>query len=244
MSPETRAFLDAVRTAEDPTPGDERRVLSAVHAALATGAIVSGGIAASKGVNVLGVSVATGVKAGGLVLGLSAAAWIAATALSPNPPAPAALSPARSAGPPASSAASVVPSPRSSDATPPLATESNKRPRTTTSPPPASPTATPSSPPPPSALPSLRDEIALLAEVNAALSRGDGATALLRLDEHDAAERRLLAERKALRIRALCLLGRTPEAERLARAFLREHPTSVQRTAVERSCAVQAAGRR
>lgn len=243
MSPETRAFLDEVRTAEDPTPRDERRVLSAVHAALATGAIVSGGIAASKGVNVLGVSVATGVKAGGLVLGLSAAAWIAATALSPIPPAPTAVSPARSAGPPASSAASVVPSPRSSDATPPLATESGKRPRTTTSPPSASPAAT-SSVPPSSALPSLREEIALLAEVNAALSRGDGATALQRLDEHDAAERRLLAERKALRIRALCVLGRTAEAERLARAFLREHPTSVQRAAVERSCAGQAAGRR
>jgi hypothetical protein len=242
MSPETRAFLDEVRTAEDPTPADERRVLSAVHAALATGAVVSGGIAASKGMNALGVSVATGMKAGGLVLGLSAAAWIAATVLSPNPPAPAAVSPARPIVAPAASATTVS-SPRLRETTPPLATESDQRPRATPSPAAASPAAT-SSVPPSSALPSLRDEIAVLAEVNAALSRGDGATALQRLDEHDAAERRLLAERKALRIRALCLLGRTPEAERLARAFLREHPTSVQRTAVERSCAVQAADRR
>jgi hypothetical protein len=242
MSPETRAFLDEVRAAEDPTPADERRVLSAVHAALATGAIVSGGVAASKGMNVLGVSVATGVKAGGLVLGLSAAAWIAATVLAPNPPVPAAVSPARSVGAPAANA-TAVPSPRSRDTTPPLATESDKRPRTTPSPTAAFPAAT-SSAPASSALPSLRDEIALLAEVNAALARGDGATALQRLDEHDAAERRLLAERKALRIRALCLLGRTSEAERLARAFLREHPTSVQRTGVERSCAVPAAGGR
>src|SRR5688572_5475234 len=202
MSPETRAFLDEVRAAEDPTPGDERRVLSAVHAALATGAIVSGGVAASKGMNLLGVSVATGVKASGLVLGLSVAAWIAATVLSPNVPVPAAVSPARSVSAPAATATS-VPSPRSRDTTPPLATESDKRPRTTPSPSPAFPAAT-SSTPPSSALPSLRDEIALLAEVNAALARGDGTTALQRLDEHDAAERRLLAERKALRIRALC----------------------------------------
>jgi RNA polymerase sigma-70 factor (ECF subfamily) len=80
----------------------------------------------------------------------------------------------------------------------------------------------------------------LLAQVQAALDRGDGATALRRLDERASVDRRLLAERRAARILALCQLGRTQEAEQSALAFVREHPSSVQRTAVERSCAGKA----
>lgn len=237
MSPETRAFLDAVRTAEDPTPEDERRVLSAVQAALATGAAAAAGLGVSKGAKWLGVST-SGLKIGGIVVGLSAAAWVTATQLGPSAPPPPAVIPARSITARASSLASVTAAPPGSNATPPIATPRAELPRSG----PAVAAATAS--PPSSALPSLRDEIALLSKVNAALARGDGATALKRLDEHDAAERRLLAERKAARIRALCLLGRTQEAERLARQFFREHPTSVQRTAVERSCAAHATDRR
>lgn len=237
MSPETRAFLDAVRTAEDPTPEDERRVLSAVYAALATGAAVGAGLGVAKGAKWLGVST-SGLKIGGLVVGLSAAAWITATQVAPTAPPPPAVIPARSIPARASSVASVTGAPPWPNATPPIAAPRAELPRS--DPPAIRAVAAASANPPSSALPSLRDEIALLSEVNAALARGDGATALKRLDEHDAAERRLLAERKAARIRALCLLGRAQEAERLARLFFREHPTSVQRTAVERSCAAHA----
>src|SRR5688500_2206099 len=38
MSPETRAFLDRLRHAEDPTAEDQRRVLSGVRAAIVAGA--------------------------------------------------------------------------------------------------------------------------------------------------------------------------------------------------------------
>lgn len=231
MSPETRALLDAVRTAEDPTPEDQRRVLSGVHAALAASAAVGAGIGAAKGLKLLGMSVTPSLKLGGLVLGLSAATWIAATALTPDPAHPSVDTPSTRAL--SSSVAPVVPAPQ---ALPSSAPSSTTPPSVVATSPAASPAPTTTSPP--STLPSLRDEIALLSEVNAALARGDGTTALRRLDEHDAAERRLLAERKAARIRALCLLGRTQEAQRLAQLFFREHPKSVQRAAVERSCAI------
>ncbi|HEX6276742.1 MAG TPA: hypothetical protein VFZ53_27050, partial [Polyangiaceae bacterium] len=41
MTPETRSFLAAVRHAEDPSPGDESRVLAALHGALAGGTSVT-----------------------------------------------------------------------------------------------------------------------------------------------------------------------------------------------------------
>ncbi len=240
MSPETRAFLDSVRSAEAPSADDERRVLSAVHAALATGAVAGAALGVSKGAKLFGVSVAS-VKAGGALLGLSVATWLAASALSQDRP----------AGPPAvTPVASTARAAAVSPATPPaIASDAEPTPVT----PPATssrngavaraatlgsslPRPT-SSPPAPS---SLREEIALLSQVNGALARGDGAAALQRLDEPLASGRRLPAERMAARIRALCLLGRTQEAEARAHDFVREHPTSVQRTAVERSCAGKA----
>jgi hypothetical protein len=85
--------------------------------------------------------------------------------------------------------------------------------------------------------PSVREELALLAEVQAALRRGDGASALRRLDAHVTTDRQLAAERSAARVLALCALGRVQEARRAAAVFVREHPGSVQRDAVERACA-------
>lgn len=73
--------------------------------------------------------------------------------------------------------------------------------------------------------------------MQAALARGDGAAALRQLDQHVTNDRRLLAERRAARVLALCSLGRTSEAVQAMEVFLREHPASVQRSAVERSCA-------
>jgi hypothetical protein len=73
--------------------------------------------------------------------------------------------------------------------------------------------------------------------VQSALERGDGAEALRRLDGHASSDRQLVAERRAARIAALCLLGRTPEARAVATLFFQENAGSAQRTAVERSCA-------
>lgn len=234
MNPETRDFLDAVRAAEDPNAEDERRVLSAVRAAIATGAVAGAGLGVSKAAKLLGGGAAAGVKVGGLVLGLSAAAWIAVTAFSPEPLAPPSAVVARV---PSSRPSQSLPPPT----LPPVPDTTFRTPRQQT------PNAVQSARPPTrssagaaSTTSSLRGELALLAEVQAALARGDGATALQKLDERPSTDRRLLAERRAARILALCSLGRTPEAARSASTFFREHPTSVQRSAVERSCAGKA----
>lgn len=229
MSPETRAFLDVVRTAEDPTSEDERRVLTAVRATIATGATVGAGIALSKAAKLLGGGVSSGLKLGGLVVGISAIAWVASTTLATRSPEP----PEKPA--PAQQLASARVPLVASEA--PLRTAPREAPDATPAAAAPLPSAKRVAPP---AAASLREEIAVLAAVQAALDRGDGATALQRLEEHPSADRRLLAERRAARILALCLLGRTPEAEQSARTFLREHPSSVQRTAVERSCAGKA----
>jgi hypothetical protein len=77
----------------------------------------------------------------------------------------------------------------------------------------------------------------VLAEAQAALRAGDGVAALRVLDASSSVDPRFLAERQALRVFALCATGRTTDARRAAAAFLQSEPTSVQRSAVERSCA-------
>jgi hypothetical protein len=243
MNRETRDFLDAVRTAEDPSAEDARRVLSAVRTALVTGTTLSPEIGAAKASAPTAGGVATSLKLGGLIVGLSAAAWVASTSITTGPSGSGEMPPPRPAS--ATSRAPAV-APVSPPPPPVEATHSGSAPRVRALPattPSARPGTTPDRPAArvaataaPFAPPSLHDEIALLAEVQAALARGDGSTALRRLDEHTTHDRRLLAERRAARVLALCLLGRTEEAERAALVFFREHSTSVQRTAVERSC--------
>ena len=70
-----------------------------------------------------------------------------------------------------------------------------------------------------------------------ALRQGDGEAALRALDTHTTDDRILLAERSAARILALCSVGRVAEARRAAARFRRDHPESVQRDAIARSCA-------
>jgi hypothetical protein len=238
MSPETRAFLGGVRDAEDPNAEDQRRVLAAVRATLAGGAAAGASLSAPKAAKLLGTSASYGLKALGALVGLGAAAWLVSStprfrqvehrnepqqALPRDQrlPTTKALAPVPSALPPvtppvqASPWRSPSPSPSRS---PTVSGEPRQHARV----------ARPAS---------LREEISLLADVQAALERGDGAKALARLDGHVTADRQLLAERSAARILALCLLGRDTEAQRAALAFTRAHPTSVQPTAVERSCA-------
>jgi hypothetical protein len=230
MSPETRAFLDSVRDAEDPSSDDQRRVLSGVRAALAAGAIgmTASNASAAAAKAQPAWSLVGGLKLAGVLAGVMAAVaavgWAAgflpfSSDFRPSPgsaAAPLQRPPAAPEAPPASAAVPPPPAPAavvSSEA--PKRVVASRKPQ----------------------LPSLREEIELLAEVTRALERGDGAAALARLDGHVSADRQLLAERQAARIKALCLLGRGPEARAAAVEFLRVHPTSVQREGIERSCA-------
>jgi hypothetical protein len=231
MSPETRDFLATVRSAEDPSPVDEARVLAALESTIAGSPtnLAPERTTVTKG----GASIAgSGLKVVGALLGVSVGAALVAAAVSSGPTEPTLASrpspPLSSARP--SSSALTLPSaapPARAPSVSPAAAASHAphlaRPR--------APGAAPSS----SA--SLREEIALLAAVQAALERGDGAEALRRLDGHDSADRQFVAERRAARIGALCLLGRVPEAQELAAVFFRDNAQSIQRLAVERSCA-------
>lgn len=241
MSPETRDFLATVRRAEDPSPSDEMRVLAALEATLAgalTGAAL-GGARATKG---LAGTAGSGLKLVGALLGVSVGGALVAVGISYGPAQPTATSPhdsgqvsishaplpssaapvLSSSAPPTGAASPTSASARSPAAGPPQVQQAAAPPASSTTPARAA---------------SLRDEISLLTGVQSALERGNGAEALRRLDEHTTSDRQLLAERRAARITALCLLGRVPEAQALAAVFLREHAQSVQRPTVERSCA-------
>jgi hypothetical protein len=231
MSPETREFLDRLRDAEDPTSEDQRRVLAGVRAALVAGAAGSVGTTASNASAAaakvqLPWSLASGLKWVGTIALVGALGWVGGllpfpteVPKGPNFAAPPPAQPFKAAPAaqlPSASAPSALPPPK-----PLESSEPQKR----------------MAPGKPLQVESLREEIELLAEVTAALDRGDGAAALARLDGHVTGDRQLLAERQAARIRALCLLGRAGEARAAAGAFLRAHPMSIQRAGIERSCA-------
>jgi hypothetical protein len=234
MSPETRTFIDEIRHAEDPTAGDERRVHAALYAALAASSVTGASVAASKATKLFGVSGASGLKlVGGLVF-VGAAVWLARSVPFPSDAGePAAADRRLIALSPIATRAAIETSAR---AVPSIATTASPQP---SAPPVRAEAARRGSSPadPRSGAPSVREEIQLLADVREALARGDGAAALVRLDEHVTTDRQFAAERSAARIFSLCSLGRTREARLAADAFLRDHPRSVQRTAVERSCA-------
>jgi hypothetical protein len=247
MSPETRAFLAEVRAADDPTGGDEMRVLARLDAALAGSSDLAASGEPASATGVLGG--ASGLKLGGVLVGISAGIALAVAVLAPSPvpprmtaapavTAPATLSaPAIRATPAMPSASARTPSGRLRAATPPPARapsrETDVRPPAPTVPNAAG-TAAQSQR---HDARSVREELSLLTDVHAALARGDGASALRRLEAHVTEDRQFVAERAAARVLALCTLGRVNEARRAATIFVREHPGSVQRAAVERSCA-------
>jgi len=89
----------------------------------------------------------------------------------------------------------------------------------------------------PPAVDTLRSELALVRAAHDALREGRPAVALERMDEHRRAypDGALGEERDALRVSALCALGR-PEAPAEARAFLEGHPTSPFLARVRDAC--------
>ena len=81
--------------------------------------------------------------------------------------------------------------------------------------------------------------MALIASAQGAIQRGDFATALAKLDEHQRTFPRgvLSEERTAARVVALCGAGRQGEARSLGAAFLARHPNSPLAPRVRGSCA-------
>lgn len=231
MSPETRVFLELVRGAEEPTPGDERRVFEAVRTAIVSEPQVVTNAGAAKTTTGSVVSKGSGLKLLGTLVALSTGVTLIALVASsggPGDPLPAPLRvadrvplslPLRAAesvlapsAPLPSVSGSTVADPQDSANVAPVRARAHSS-------------------------VSLQKELALLADVQAALERGDGTTALRRLDAHVTVDRQFTAERRAARILALCALGRGKDAREASAIFLQENPGSVQHTAVERSCA-------
>jgi hypothetical protein len=232
MSPETEAFLASVRDLEDPSPEDAERVLLAVKRAAAAGVLVSVGSNAS---DLCGWGL-SGLKAAALMC------CVVLTAVAPSGIEQARIEQARIERAPSKRRIPVVPVPalplaeptRVAVAVPPDsvadAAERSTRPEANS--------RRIRSHSPEAQAPSLRDELAQLAQVQGALQRGDGAAALLLLnDATTAAGTQLVAERETARILALCALGRDEEARLRAVGFRHRHPGSIQLMALERSCA-------
>jgi hypothetical protein len=236
MRPESEELLALVREAQDPTRTDEERVLGALQASVAAGLgssvplhswLESGSVGkASAKLGTFGSKLSVIAACTAAAFGTADTSQPSAT---PVNTAPQSVDVRASSPPPATHRVSAPRLERSEPIRPELpAVPAAQRPAAQRPParrPPAQRAAT------------LRDELELLGRVQAALQRGDGVTALRELDTHPTRDRRLLAERDAARIVALCLVGRVTEARRAAELFDQQHPGSVQHEAIATSCA-------
>lgn len=118
-------------------------------------------------------------------------------------------------------------------ATFPVIAPPSTMPEVTASPRAVGPRSIPAAPAPPT-----DDGIALVGEAQAALGRGDPGAALAALDRHAVLHPTgsAVEERQALRVLALCDLGRITEGRGARGSFLRDHPRSPYRARVLAAC--------
>jgi hypothetical protein len=233
MDPLAREILDSARHAHDPTQQDRIRVKAKLAARIGAGAAVgaaSGKVLGSGGAWVIKVVLPLLLVAGvggyaylhrGGTEGRTSVAEPPATVTPIAIPEPAQSSESPAPAEAASASASPAPDESASAAPPPPL------------PPPAP--ARSSHP----AASDLEAEMAMLATAQAAIQRGDYATALAKLDEHQRTFPNgvLGEERTAARVVALCGAGRQAEARSLGAAFLARHPSSPLAPRVRSSCA-------
>ncbi len=236
MNRDTESFLASVRSAEDPARDDEQRVLAAVRAAVAGGAVLGALATVGRLLELVPRLGGSALKGSTLVVCAIAAAQLVASEAPRDPsssrPSPPAVVSARtgalrSQGPHAEPpTAAPLPSPHAERATAPVRSSSPR----------ASAKLAPSAPAPAPRVPTARQELDALVRAQAAVRAGDGPSVLRVLDA-PSTDPRFAPERRTLRILALCAAGRTAEARREAAEFLQSEPTSIQRGAVARSCA-------
>jgi hypothetical protein len=233
MRPDTRAFLERVRDAENPSRTDEERVLRALQGSLAAGfgATALGATAlAQSGLGKTWIA-KTAAALGSFGSKLSLVAALSAAALGGGDSARSASAPVRIVPVDSSVVRLARFAPAQKLEEQPVHEPARSLPREPEKRPERAPAARERRAAP------LRAELALLREVQSALRSGDGAAALRALDAHRGGDRRLLAERQAARILALCQVGRIAEARRAALEFANNHPGSVQGAAIANSCA-------
>ncbi len=241
LGPEATALLEAARDGDEPTRVDMDRVRASIGARVAAGAAagLAAAGAARGSVSALGASVRAAASAvsdafaGWATKALFAAALAAAVgasaAMGVRAP-PRAPAPATSTGTPAKTyEGPAVDVPR-------IGPEEPARP------PPALaqtvPVAVAAPPRSASVAGDVAAEVRLLSDAQTAIRGGDAARSLRLLDEHARRypEGALGEERDAMRIAALCALGRDAEARRATDRFLRASPRSPHAGPLRASC--------
>jgi hypothetical protein len=234
MNPEARRIIQLARQARTPTVADKRRVRAAVALGVAAAAVaVPASAAAGASAKAAGAAGAFGVFTGlrGIVsvvaiastsVGAGAYFWEHAHAARPSEgPAPVSLAPLPPVAPqpvPVSAPAVVTPAPVATAEHP-----SEARGRARVSP-----------------LDPLAAELTLLQSAKQAWREGRPQAALELAQKHAQLYPRsqLASERDALKVFALCGLGRTSDARDLGASLLAREPASPFRASIEQSCAM------
>lgn len=234
LSPEARRIIDEARGGEEPTGGDRDRIRSSLIVKLGAGlAAGTAATSAASGAAAAGAKAAgTGLLAGLLpkgILVLSAAGAIGIGAYSMQKPEsapfapPAVVASASAMTVPAQPIAQPVEAQPSDETAEPEPEVVQKAPATTVNTAPS---------------PRLAEEVESLKEAHTALREGRADEAIEVLDRDasagDAAG--LEQEREAMRVFALCKLGKQEEARRAAEVFLSRWPRSPLASRVAASC--------
>lgn len=241
LSPEARALLDRARTGDDPSTDDRARVLQTISASIATSAAVLG--AAKTAMAATQTSSAAASAAATKSAAVSFAVWLGIGAVAGTAVTGAAIVATRHPEAPAAQVAEMpAATPRSVPGARPLpgiaeqtAVSAPDVPVHADDPAARAPQRAAASASP------LAEETRLLETARAALSRGDGRSALAALERHG--ERfpngALMEERLASRVFAFCAVGQPAEAARAAAELLRVAPSSPLRSRVLDSCAYE-----
>ncbi len=225
LSPRSRAILEAARHGDDPSPADRARIRRSLALRIGAGLAAGGAASASASAAASGVATAGVLGKAALavaILALGGAGYY--VAVRPESPEPG----------PSVVGAQVQPTVlASAQAAPALVTASAVA---TDAPPSSSPAVVASVPAAPAVSgPDLEREVARLREAHEALRDGKPAEAMNLLDEEPSEV--LVEERAAMRVFALCRMGKREEARAEAEQFLQRWPRSPQAGRVKAACA-------
>jgi hypothetical protein len=230
MSPEARRVVQLARQARSPTAEDKRRIRAAVAVGVATAAIATPAAAAGASTKMAGALGALGGARAVVAIGLAVSTSVGVGAYwhlhasarhAVKAPIAAAAQPSEPVLAPPLATIPAEPAPL-----PPAPTERTREE-------PARPRAAPQDP--------LAAELTLLHAAKEAWQEGQARSALELVQKHARLypHSQLASEREALRVFALCGLGRTSEAREAASVVLTKAPGSPFRAAIEESCAMR-----
>jgi hypothetical protein len=235
MNPEARRLVQLARQARTPTPEDKRRVRAALGFGIAATAASAPTGAAAAAVKAFGVGAAARIALTAIVIGSVGAGAFYSTRAAMHSRAQ-----ARSSAAAAEAREPLrVLEPHSSPTTQPAVVEAIDAPAQGT-PDAVSLEARPHAAPAPQD--PLLVELTLLHRAQKAWQDGKPQLALdlVQRHSHMYPHSQLALERDAVRVFALCALGRTAEASSLASELLGKAPRSPLRTSIEESCAMRA----